>query len=240
MATDIHHVIERRAPDGWYAVLSKSEIHRLCDLVDPDLERLRSPGILDTPHPDLPEGLSRGALHHALGLGDRDYALFSAVSHIRCGDRHTAALARPGFPADASKAAHDALPRSGSDLHTHGWFLLDDLENRACRSPDAQLQDLHRDLFDAMAQSANDGVITTAQAEQVARKASAIALEVHEDHAALIGFFFALRRLDEALLSRPLMPKRSSAHERLALARAAERLAPITGETLRVIIAYDN
>ena len=223
MGCDIHYAIERRGPDGWHCVMTKTRFFDLFETAS-HYFKLWSPESWDMDHPDLPAGLTREGLRSAYGLGNRNYERFSTLSDVRSApERLTPPLAISGLPEDPTDLVAWYLDIEDHDLHSHGWLTLGDLRAVARADPAARTTELGF-------RAETDPVLFETAHDEIRR-------DIHEAASfqrSLLGC------LDDPVLGGTIMLHEPSAHERLAAQNCARRLLPVGDETVRVVIAYDN
>lgn len=213
MGADIHWVIERKAGDGaWEAVMSKSLVY----------ENIYGTGSYVRPDPDSPLG-------KMMLIGNRSYALFSVLSRVRCDKEDGPCLLDDGMPDDASPYAIDELVDDG-DLHSQGHGTIDDLRRRIAEVTTSGENNPYHDSDGSPADTEVMRYVSL-WVDLVLEAANAAA----DDNLILWGRYYDY----ESDTQRPDM-KFGAAHEKLAWQVRARNLKPVSPETVRILVSYDN
>lgn len=216
MGTDIHFVIERQDRDGsWQAVYSKAYAY---------LNTLSERGFT-MPDPDSLAGL-------AMQASSAGYDVFAVLSRVRCDAEEGPQLMNRGMPRDLSDYTARNYQADGF-LHSLGHGTLAELRAAlALRDPETG-QSAYCDSQDVPASA---DVLD--EVSRMLDLVEVIATRAAEDRLVLIGPEYdanTYTRFPEMGLS---------AHTRLAAAAEAQArsasLTPVSPETVRLIVAYDN
>lgn len=216
MGTDIHFVIERQDRDGnWLAVYSKAYAYMIA---------IFEHGFT-MPEPTSLPGIS-------FQLSNRNYDIFSVLSRVRCDTEEGSHVMQSGLPDDISE--YTSLNyQNDFYLHSIGHGTLAEL-HAALSQTDAETgQSIYCDSEDNPASDALLGEVA-----HVLDMAEAIATRAADDKVILRGLEY------DADTDTRFPDMGLSGHARLAAAAAADmhfgRLAPISPNTVRLIVAYDN
>jgi hypothetical protein len=159
------------------------------------------------------------ASHPAMLMNNRDYSLFEVLSNVRSENEPSETIAAEGLPEDISDHAEHFL--KCDDYHSQGHFDLARL--RCC----VRFKD--PDIFSESIEGHRSAEFLLSQIDALLSDGKSVSTIV-------FGPDYYEDDYDTAL---PEMVKASN-HEKLRMKRLAEDLKPISDETVRVIIAYDN
>lgn len=157
-----------------------------------------------------------------IGFGLRSYQYFGALSGVR-ENEDGETIAKPGLPEDVSDYTRGALEWDDPiDLHSHGWCTLAQFRNAA----DGALK------------------IPFLEDEEVRKNVGHYrqlleTILVRESHEGPVSIFRGARFDPDTEIYHPDM-RTISNHEKMELVERGKHFKPMSGETIRLLVAYDN